>query len=65
MSEEKKFQIPPPIPYVSKSLSVADRRDYEAKKKARQRLIKRHENLELFLLKQNQEKQKQRQRGKN
>ena len=58
------FHPPPPVPYVSKSLSLAERRDYEAKKKARQRLIKRHENLGEFLLKQNQEKRKQRARLK-
>ena len=57
------FHPPPPVPYVSKSLSLADRRDYEAKKKARQRLIKRHENMELFLKKQREERQRQREKN--
>ena len=50
----------PQSPKSTKSLSLADRRDYEAKKKERQRLIKRHENMELFLKKQREEKQRQR-----
>ena len=53
-----KIRIPAPIPYVSKS--IADRKEYEAKRKARYRLIKRQENEALFLKKQREEKQRQR-----